>query len=374
MATEATQRALYGSPYRPTSKLAEYRRLSKLAGVRVSPICLGAMNFGKGWEDFVGPCSKEEALKIFDKFIEHGGNFIDTAVNYQCGDSETWLGEFMAQRGNREELVIATKYSGAYRPRDNAPGVVNINNEGNARKNLMQAVETSLKRLQTSYIDIYYIHYWNYACAPDEIMQTMDVLVRQGKILYPAISDAPAWVVAQCNTIAQLKNWSPFVLYQGHYSIGLRDMERDVMPMARDLGLSVIPWGVLGAGKYTGKYKRGGEKDADATRMGAVMSEKDYNIADKVEEIAKKHKAKMGQICIAWMLRQPNVNTILLGQRTVAQLEDNIAALDVVLDDDDMKALDAVSAIDLGFPHTFLGGTDWQSSRFTKSAPGKIVG
>lgn len=180
-------------------------------------------------------------------------------------------------------------------------------------------------------------------------------------------------MVAQWNTIAKERGWSPFVLYQGHYSIGLRDMEREVLPAVTSLNMSAIPWGVIGGGKYTGKFKRGGQKDEDAKRAGTVMTERDYDIADKVAEVAKRHGATMGQVCIAWTLRQPGINTILIGQRTVKQLKENIAALEIELSEQDLKDLDEVSKIDLGFPNTFLGGTRKEENRFTLTAPGKIV-
>ncbi|KXS20603.1 Aldo/keto reductase [Gonapodya prolifera JEL478] len=348
------------------SKLGDYRRLSEKAAVRVSPITLGAMNFGKGWESALGVCTKEEAEKIFNYYVDMGGNFIDTAVNYQLGDSETWLGEFMEKRKCRDSLVIATKFSGLVKD-----GVNNVNNEGNARKNMVLSLERSLKRLQTTYIDVYYIHYWTYLASPEEVMSTFHHLVAQGKILYPAISDAPAWVVATANMMAEQKGWTPFVLYQGHYNMGLRDVERDVVPMCKQFGMSVTPWGVVGQSKYTGKYKRGKGKVEEGYRS-VVMSDKDYDIAEEVERIAKKHKCTMAQVCIAWALAQPGVNTVLLGQRTLDQLKENIAALEVNLDADDLSRIAKVSAFDLGFPHNFLGGTKWEDVSFTKMAAGKM--
>ncbi|KAJ3335078.1 hypothetical protein HDU93_006558 [Gonapodya sp. JEL0774] len=295
-----------------------------------------------------------------------GGNFIDTAVNYQLGDSETWLGEMMAARNCRDSLVIATKFSGLVKD-----GVNNVNNEGNARKNMVLCLERSLKRLQTTYIDVYYIHYWTYLSSPEEVMSTFHSLVLQGKVLYPAISDAPAWVVATANMLAEQKGWTPFVLYQGHYNMGLRDLERDVMPMCKHFGMSVTPWGVVGQGKYTGKYKRGQGKVEEGYRT-VNMTDKDYDIAEEVERVAKKHGCTMAQVCISWALAQPGINTVLLGQRTLAQLKENIAALEVKLDSDDLVAIKKVSEFDLGFPHNFLGGTSWEENRFTQMA-GKIV-
>ncbi|KXS12099.1 Aldo/keto reductase [Gonapodya prolifera JEL478] len=352
------------SQARPTkSKLGRYRKLSDKASVFVSPITLGTMTFGQAWDAAFGTCPKDEAEKIFNYYVDMGGNIIDTAIHYQNGESETWLGVFMAKRGCRDSLVVATKFSGLVKD-----GFHDVNNEGNARKNMILSIERSLKRLQTTYIDIYYIHYWTYLASPEEVMSTFHSLVMQGKVLYPAISDAPAWVVAKANMLAEQKGWTPFVLYQGQYNPGTRDLEREVLPMCLDFGMTVTPWGVMGGGKYTGKYKRGDTDKEKGSRSVVKMTEKDFEITAVLERIALKHQCSSSQVCIAWVLAQRRINTVILGQRTLKQLQDNIAALDVDLDKEDLAAIGDVTAFDVGFPHNFLGGTRWEEIRTSKMA------
>jgi aryl-alcohol dehydrogenase-like predicted oxidoreductase len=206
-----------------------YRLLGK-SGLRVSEFCLGTMTFGEAWG---WGSSKDDAKKIYDAFREAGGNFVDTANIYTNGTSESFLGEFL--KGHRESVVLATKYTNA------APGT-DPNAAGNHRKNMVQAVEASLKRLQTGYIDLYWVHIWDQITPVEEVMRALDDLVRQGKVLYVGISDAPAWWIAQANTLATLRGWSPFVGLQIEYSLIERTVERELIPMAKALDLGLTAW------------------------------------------------------------------------------------------------------------------------------------
>ncbi|KAJ3078413.1 hypothetical protein HK102_004525 [Quaeritorhiza haematococci] len=326
--------------------LARYRLMSSTSGLRVSPLCLGTMGFGDKWS---GGKTKEEAEKIFDLYISKGGNFIDTANKYQDGQAEEWLGEFIEKRGIREKIVLATKYS---MPMPTG----SINQAGNHRKNMFQSLQASLKRLKTDYVDILFVHFWDFTTPVEELMRGLNDLVSQGLVHYVGISDTPAWIVAKANMYAESKGWVKFTCYQGLYHLGVRDMEREVIPMAIDLGVGLIPWGVMGQGKFTGKHKRG-EPGPDEGRKGLKISDRDFDIQDVVIEIAKKHRRTASQIALRYVLQTPGMTTALLGPRTLEQLEDNIAALEFELDDDDMARLLQISAFELGFPHDFLGGT-----------------
>ena len=317
------------------------------SGLRVSELCLGTMTFGDDW-GWGAP--KEESRKQFDAFRAAGGNFIDTANLYTNGTSEKLLGEFMgAERGS---VVLATKYT------NSGPGT-DPNAAGNHRKNMMQAVEASLKRLQTDYIDLYWLHIWDFLTPVDEIMRGFDDLVRQGKILYAGISDAPAWRVSQANTLAELRGWTRFVGLQVEYSLIERTPERELIPMANALGLAVTAWSPLGSGLLTGKYH--GEGSAEGGRLSHKMMEEWSKIDDKkkrtieaVIEIAKETGHSPAQVAISWVRQQGPDIIPILGASKTEQLKDTLASLDLTLDAAQLAKLNDASAIELGFPHDFF--------------------
>jgi len=316
------------------------------------------MNNGTNWTGFMGEITKQEAEQIFDKYITEGGNFIDTANKYQEGQSEEWLGEWIERRGIRDNLVIATKYSLCV-----PPGGIAVNNCGNHRKNMFNSVKNSLRRLKTDYIDVLYVHFWDFTTPVEELMRSLNDLVSAGKVHYLGISDTPAWRVAQMNTLARLRGWAEFVCYQGLYHLGTRDVEREILPMCQELGLGFVSWGILGQGKFTGRFKRG--EDDKGGRMNVKMSPKDFDISDIIFEVAKEVGRSASQVCIAWMLSQPN-NFPLIGCRKFTQLEDNLAALTLTLTEDQMKRINAVATPDLGWPHSFIG-TSMETCPWIKS-------
>jgi aryl-alcohol dehydrogenase-like predicted oxidoreductase len=325
--------------------MINYQLLGR-TGLRVADICLGAMTFGEDWGWGSG---KEEARKIYDYYRDRGGNFIDTANVYTNGSSETFLGEFIA--GHRSEVVLATKYTNA------APGT-NPNAGGNHRKSMMEAVEASLRRLGTDYIDLYWMHIWDRMTPVEEVMRAFDDLVRQGKVLYTGISDAPAWWIAKGNTLAELRGWASFAGLQIEYSLIERTPERELIPMAKEFGLTVTAWSPLGGGVLTGKYldkapaadARMASENMDRFRKDRADEER---VARAVLAVAKKRGASPAQVALAW-LRYASVPVIpIVGARKLAQLEDNLASLEVELDSEDLKSLNEASAIRLGFPHEF---------------------
>ncbi|MCX4831078.1 MULTISPECIES: aldo/keto reductase [unclassified Streptomyces] len=328
--------------------LDTYRLLGR-SGLRVSPLALGTATFGteSGWG-----AERDEARKLFDLYVERGGNFLDTADTYNNGSSERLLGAFARDR--RDSLVLATKYTTLRTPGD-------PNSGGGHRKNLFAAVEESLRRLDTDRIDVLYLHVWDDTTPVEETLRALDDLVRQGKILYVAICNAPAWQVARMQTIAELRGWSPLVALQIEYNLIERGGERDLIPMARELGLGVIPYSPLGGGVLTGKYGRDDLRpaEADGTRRNfnlalGTLTERNLAIADAVKEVAGDLGRTPAQIALAWTLRNPGVTAPIIGARTPEQLKDNLGALEVDLTDAHLSRLDEASAIELGFPHDML--------------------
>ncbi|KYG02387.1 aldo/keto reductase [Sorangium cellulosum] len=332
--------------------LDTYRLLGR-SGLRVSPLALGAMTFGDDWG---WGSDRDESRRIFDAYVDRGGNFIDTANKYTNGTSERLVGEFAGDR--RERLVLATKYTLSMRPGD-------PNSSGNHRKNMVRSVEASLGRLATDTIDILYLHAWDGTTPVDEVLRAMDDLVRSGKVVYVAISDAPAWQVSRMQAIADLRGWAPLIALQIEYSLIQRTVERELIPMAQEMGLGVVPWSPLGSGVLTGKYSKAdlaagdGAADPAGTRRNiaaanGALTERSLAIAEVVKAVAAESGKTPSQIAIAWTLLNPAVTAPILGARTLKQLEDNLGALDVRLTDDQRARLDRASAVELGFPHDFL--------------------
>ena len=314
-------------------------------GLRVSELCLGTMTFGKDWG---WGASDEEARQIFDAFAEAGGTFIDTANYYTGGQSERLVGEFV--HDERERWVIGTKYSLSMRPDD-------PNGGGNSRKSLVQSVEASLKRLQTDYVDVLWLHAWDFLTPPEEILRALDDLVRAGKALYVGVSDTPAWRVAQMNAIAELRGWSAFAGLQVQYNLAERDVERDLVPMANAFGMAVTAWSPLNAGLLTGKYTAhdGGAPDEGRKAAGiGNFSETKLDVARALDRVADDVGRSPSQVALAWLRQQAGTVIPIVGARKVDQVRENLACLDLTLSEDQMHALDEASAPDLGFPHDFL--------------------
>lgn len=323
-----------------------YRLLGR-SGLRVSELCLGTMTFGEEWG---WGSSRDESQRILDAFLEAGGNFLDTANVYTNGTSESMLGEFL--QGRRDSVVLATKYTNAM------PGT-DPNAGGNQRKNMMRSVEASLKRLKTDYIDLYWLHIWDRMTPLDEVMRAFDDLVRQGKILHAGVSDMAAWAVARANTIAELRGWSPFIALQIEYSLVERTVERELVPMAEELGIGITAWSPLGGGILTGKYAEGKARADD--RLNTEMMKpfaagrKDPTcIVAEVAEIAREVGRSPAQVALAWLRQRPVPVIPIVGARRLEQFRDNLACLDLTLDADQLWRLDDISRVELGFPHDFF--------------------
>jgi aryl-alcohol dehydrogenase-like predicted oxidoreductase len=326
-----------------------YRLLGN-SGLRVSEACLGTMTFGDDWG---WGAAKDEARKVYEAFREAGGNFVDTANLYTNGSSESFVGEFMSD--HRQSMVLATKYTNA------APGT-DPNAGGNQRKNLVQSVEASLKRLGTDYIDLYWVHIWDEITPVEEVMRGLDDLVRAGKILYTGISDAPAWWIAQANTLASLRGWTPFVGLQIEYSLIERTVERELVPMAKGMNLGLTAWSPLSGGVLTGKYHGGlGSKDGDQGRMSGDMmkdflpeKERADRVVAAVKTVAAATGRSLAQVALAWLRYRPIPVIPIIGARKLEQLHDNLASFELVLSAEHLKTLDDASQIDLGFPYSMF--------------------
>ncbi len=318
------------------------------SGMRVSPLCLGAMTFGKDWD---WGSSVEESKQILDRYIELGGNFIDTANGYTKGHSEAIIGDHLGRHSSRRErLVIATKFlSNMYRGDPNGGGA--------GRKSLVAACENSLRRLQTDYIDLYWMHFWDRLTPIEETMRALDDLVAAGKIRYIGFSDTPAWKVAQAQTTALLRGWTPLIALQLEYSLLERTIEGELIPAALEFGLGVTPWSPLRGGMLTGKYTRESVKTATPGRGAWVtraFTEQAFKILDVLATVAKEADTTIARAALAWVAQRQGIASTIIGARTMEQLEDNIGALEVHLTADHINALNEVSQPKLNFPYDFL--------------------
>ena len=302
-------------------------------GLRVSRINLGTMTFG--WST-----DAAESARIFDAFAQAGGTFIDTADMYASGQSERILADLIA--GDRDHFVVATKYSMVADHKS-------ITRTGNSRKAMRQALEASLKRLNTDHVDLLYLHLWDGTTQVEEVMRGLDDLVREGKILYGGMSNVPAWVAARAQTMAQLRGWSPIAALQIQYSLAHRTPERDLIPMADSLGVGVTAWGPLAGGVLSGKYKAG--VDSKTSRNGP-LKDAEMSIAGTVGAVAARMSATPAQVALAWVLQTGAIPVI--GARTLDQLTDNLGALDLELDAATVAELDAATAVSGGYPHELL--------------------
>ncbi|KAK9323504.1 NADP-dependent oxidoreductase domain-containing protein [Lipomyces orientalis] len=340
-----------GSLSKPKSALGFHRILSPTAGVRVSPLCLGAMNFGEAWESFMGVCNKETSFAMLDYFFDQGGNFIDTANVYQGEESEEWLGEWMSLRDNRDQLVIATKYTTFY-PSGKAGETIRSNFQGNHLKSMHLSLEASLKKLQTSYIDIFYVHWWDFTTSIPEVMKSLNRMIDAGKVLYLGISDTPAWVVSRANEYARSHGLTQFSVYQGRWSASVRDFERDILPMCEAEGMALAPWGSLGQGNFKTQEQR----QSTEGRKGRPPTEKDIKVSEKLEEIAAKKGTLITSVALAYVMHKAPYVFPIVGGRNLAHLKGNIEALSVELSDEEIDDIEAAYPFDIGFPMSMLFG------------------
>ena len=344
---------------KPKSLLGYHRILSSTAGVRVSPLCLGAMNFGDSWKAFLGECDKGTSLGLLDYFYDNGGNFIDTANGYQDEESEIIIGEWMTSRKNRDEMVIATKFTTTW-PRE--PKHIKSNYQGNSAKSLRVSVDASLKKLQTSYIDLLYIHWWDCSTSIQELMHSLHHLVAAGKVLYLGASDIPAWVVSKANEYARQKGLTPFSVYQGLWNAATRDFERDILPMCESEGMALAPWGSIGRGNF--RTAAAFEKEKTEGRQRPV-TEKDKKVSAVLEKMAEEKGTAITSIALAYVMHKSPYVFPIVGGRKIEHLKGNIEALAVELTDEEIDEIERAVPFDVGFPMSILFGYGSENATYS---------
>ncbi len=327
------------------------------SGLRVSETALGTMTFGEDWGWGSDPA---ESRRVLDYYIDRGGNFIDTANFYTEGTSETLIGQFL--EGRRSRVVLSSKYSCVFGGKATEP-----NEGGNHRKSLVQALDATLKRLRTDYLDLYHVHAWDFLTPVEEVMRTLDDQVRAGKILYAGVSNAPAWIVAHANTLAAGKGWTPFVATQIQYHLGERTADRELLPMARALDVGVTSWSPLAGGVLTGKYDTNASKYEGQFKRSDVfpfvpLDERTRHIATVVAGVAQRIGRPASQVALAWVRSQGVIP--IVGARTVEQLRENLGYSDLVLDVDALAALNEATAIEGGYPSNFLAAPMGKTALF----------
>ncbi|KAL0936814.1 Norsolorinic acid reductase B [Colletotrichum truncatum] len=339
----------------PKSLLMRHRQLAPNASVRVSPLCLGTMTFGDQQQERYGEITKQTAFDILDKFYASGGNFLDTANAYQNGQSEEWIGEWMAARKNRDQMVVATKYTTAYRKAHKDE--IQSNYIGNGSKSMKLSLEASLKKLQTTYVDVLYVHWWDYTTTIEELMHSLNDLVVSGKVLYLGISDCPAWVVSSANRYARDHGLRPFVVYQGMWNAAMRDFERDIIPMCKSEGMGLAPYGVLNQGRFQTKKGFEEREKHNQGRNFIPTSARDKEVSAILEALADRKGCQLVQVALAYCLQKTPYVFPIVGGRKVEHIEGNIDGLSVELTAEEVEEVERAYPFDHGFPHTFLSGT-----------------
>ena len=326
------------------------------SSLRVSRLALGTMTFGTEWG---WGCDEATARALFGAYLDAGGNFIDTADTYTNGTSERLLGQFIAERKARDRVVLATKFT-----HNGAPG--NPNAGGNGRKNVMRALNASLERLRTDYIDLYFLHTWDLLTRPDEAMRTFDDLVRSGKVRHVALSDVPAWYAARAQTLAEWRGYEPVCALQVEYSLVERNIEHEFTRLATDYGMGLMVWSPLGGGVLSGKYRPAENGSTGAGRLQVTkgfskLTEHNFRIVAELEGVAREVERSMAQVAINWVAHRPGVASVILGATKLAQLEDTMRALDFELPAPLAARLESVSRPEARFPYSFFGGRLQQS-------------
>lgn len=329
-------------PGSSTMSLDSYVTLGR-SGLRVSPFTLGTMTFG---EDHGWGSSPQESANILAAYLDRGGNSIDTANIYTNGHSEKIIGDYFAGRSAlRDRVVIGTKFFGNLYEND-------PNGGGPGRKAIVQQLENSLRRLQTDYVDIYWLHNFDPSTPVEETLRALDDLISDGKVRYVGFSDVPAWATAEAATIARFRGWAPIIALQLEYSLLERTSEGELIPMAQALGMGVMPWGPLKSGFLSGKYSSTttGPVDTTRTQLVGAPSQADYVVIDALNAVADEVGASPAAVALAWVQGRPGITSTLVGARRIDQFEANLQALDMTLTEAQRGVLDDVSAPTLNFP------------------------
>lgn len=326
--------------------------LSPNAAIKVSPMALGGISLGNAWSSKFG--KNEDAFSLLDEFVSLGGNFIDTANCYCDGESENLIGQWMEARGNRDQIIIATKFSSDF---DNSPSIAcHSNQAGNSAKSLHTSLRSSLKRLRTDYIDLYYVHWWDCATSVEELMTRLHSYVLSHNVLYLGISDAPAWVVVKANMYARSHGLTPFSVYQGRWNAAYRDMEAEIIPMCQDQGMAIVPWAALGGGQLlSSEQRKQANKNPDSSRpVFYTQSDDDIKVCHAIEKIADARKCSFQAVTLAYLYAQSTHVFPIVGVQTVQHVKEMPDALDINLSDSEIQDIRSAKAFKPQFPLDFL--------------------
>ncbi|TKA65197.1 hypothetical protein B0A55_09855 [Friedmanniomyces simplex] len=345
--------SFFSPPAKPDNPIGWHRILSPTAAVKVSPICLGGISIGTGWEELFG--KNEDPFKLMDAYYVLGGNFIDTSNTYNFEPSESMIGEWMEGRRLRDQMVIATKYSAGYKAYDREKFPLQTNYTGNSAKSMHISVRDSLKKLRTDYIDILYVHWWGFDTSVEEVMRHLHALVMNRQVLYLGASDMPAWVVVKANMFARANGLTPFSVYQGQWNAAYRDLEADIIHMAEDQGMAVVPWAALGGGALQTEEQRQKAEQKPGDRPAAYgLTEKDVRVSEVLESIAEMHKSTLHAVALAYLFAQSTYVIPIVGVQTVEHVKAMPDALRIKLSPEEIRQVHEASPLVPQFPMNFL--------------------
>ncbi|KAK5116540.1 hypothetical protein LTR85_009165 [Meristemomyces frigidus] len=344
--------SMWGPPHKPSTPLGYHRILSPTAAVKVSPICLGGISIGSSWSSVFG--KNEDPFALMDAFFALGGNFIDTSNVYNSEDSERLIGQWMEERGVRDQMVVATKYTAGYKSYERERLPMQSNYTGNSAKSMYVSVRDSLKKLRTEYIDILYVHWWDFATSVEEVMRHLHALVMARQVLYLGASDIPAWVVVKANMFAKANGLTPFSVYQGKWNAAFRDLEADLIPMAEDQGMAIVPWAALGGGSLRTKQQlEEAEKDPGG-RKPRGMTEQHVRVSGVLEGIAGERGTTLQAVALAYLFQQTTHVFPIVGVNTVAHVNALPDALRLKLSAAEIGKIHEASPLTPQFPMAFL--------------------
>ncbi|KAH0847975.1 Norsolorinic acid reductase A [Fonsecaea pedrosoi] len=344
--------SFFNPPSKPENPLAYHRILSPTASVKVSPLCLGGISIGSSWSEVFG--KNENPDSLLDAFYALGGNFIDTSNTYNGEDSERLIGEWMEKRGNRDQMVVATKYTAGYKAYQRNELPLQSNYTGNSAKSMHISVRDSLAKLKTDYIDILYVHWWDFATSVEEVMTHLHAYVMAKQVLYIGVSDTPAWVVVKANAYARSHGLTPFSVYQGRWNAAYRDMEAEIIPMCEDQGMAIVSWASLGGGQLMSAQEREARmKDPDAHK-GYGFREADIKVSTALEKVAQSKKTTTQAVALAYLLHQSTYVYPIVGVQTVEHVKALPEALRIELSKEDVEAIQDAGDYRPPFPMSFL--------------------
>lgn len=344
--------SFFQGPPKPTSPLGYHRVLSPTAAVKVSPLCLGGISIGSTWSELFG--ENEAPDSLLDSFFSLGGNFIDTSSIYNSEESENLIGEWMEKRGVRDQMIVATKYTAGYRSYNREKEPMQSNFTGNSAKNMHISIRDSLRKLKTDYVDILYVHWWDFATSVEEVMRQLHVYVMARQVLYLGVSNTPAWVVVKANEYARQNGLTPFSIYQGRWNAAYRDMEAEIIPMCENQGMAIVPWAALGGGQLLSVEQRKIQEKTPGARKGYSQSESDLKVCEVLEKIAETQETTLQAVALAYLFQQSPFVFPIVGVNTVAHVKAMPDALRIKLTKDEITAIRTAAPFNPLFPMNFL--------------------